>query len=518
MTTLLKFAGFDENPFANYSAENEPAIADYFVRPPYYDFVHDRGMANCSVVLFGARGSGKSATRLAYAKDVLTPGDSAAKRPLVVTLDDFDRILRDGVDHADLSKYLMEVGFLTMESILLWLAAIPEDERTVMLEGLNPAEEALVVTFVTHFYLARPEALRHASIREPLRLLKQAWHSRTKLWLSTKWDSLASIIGGITQALSSKWAGTGVPVEAGVTALLKAEPRSWNEAQFARAMLSRLADVARVFGFSGLCVLVDKVDETSATTNSSATTARLVYPLLANTQMLEVEHFSWLFFLWDKVQLEYNGTALPVRLDKIPNVTIAWDEGFLSQLVALRLSHFSSGKVSSFEQLCDGSVNASSSLEAIVRLSMRSPRELIRLLDTIVREHDDEFSGVNEPPLLRPATIDRGLDKYAIEALRRTYPPDQLRRLQRLRLLTFVNKDVQQAFRVNDQTARNRIRLWVDAGMVSQIGTRPAEGGGAGKPSYEYGVTDFRARRALERDLSMALVSEFDDDFGEDAG
>jgi hypothetical protein len=134
---------------------------------------------------------------------------------------------------------------------------------------------------------------------------------------------------------------------------------------------------------------------------------------------------------------------------------------------------------------------------------MRSPRELIRVLDTIIREHGEEFALLDSPPRLQKVSIDRGLDKYSIEALRRSFQREHLQQISRLRMVTFINKDVQQAFRINDQSARNRIRAWTDAGIVSQTGTRQAEGGGAGKPSHEFSVTDFRARRLLDRNLQL---------------
>ena len=69
MTKLLEKLGFTDNPFANYVAENEPNIEQYFVRPPYFDEVATRGQARRSLVIFGARGAGKSATRLTFYKD-----------------------------------------------------------------------------------------------------------------------------------------------------------------------------------------------------------------------------------------------------------------------------------------------------------------------------------------------------------------------------------------------------------------------------------------------------------------
>jgi hypothetical protein len=81
MTKLIDALYFQDNPFANYSAENEPEIDRYFVRPPYYEFIQERGLSGRSVILFGARGAGKSATRIAFAKESWTRQEGRNRGP-----------------------------------------------------------------------------------------------------------------------------------------------------------------------------------------------------------------------------------------------------------------------------------------------------------------------------------------------------------------------------------------------------------------------------------------------------
>jgi hypothetical protein len=368
--------------------------------------------------------------------------------------------------------------------------------------------------------MSRASFLRESSIREPLRLLNQAWHKRTALWAAQKWEAIAAIVSATAQILTNSATGDRADVQSGLAQLLKSDSRQWNESQFAKALLVRLADFAKIFGFEGVTVLVDKVDETEATGNSAHSTAKLVYPILATTQLLEVSGFGWLFFLWDKVREEYATAALPVRLDKIANATIQWEEAFLRNLIVKRLQFFSQNKVTTFAELCDNSVDNKMVLGESIQLAMRSPRELIRVLDTILREHDDQHAAEAAAPRLLAASIDRALDKYAIETVKTVFKRPHLQQIQKLGLPVFINKDVQQSFKMNDQSARNRISAWVDAGFVTQTGSRPAEGGTGGQPSYKYTVTDHRVRRMLERQLSLGAEFEMEQaEFGyEDEG
>ncbi|HUX82705.1 MAG TPA: hypothetical protein VMV35_07690 [Halothiobacillus sp.] len=503
MPRLLDSLGFLDNPFASYVAENEPDIERYFVRPPYFDEVATRGNSRRSLVVFGARGAGKSATRLTFYKDCWSKRNRDEDAPLVVTLDDYTRITANGLPDADLGKFVAEVGYLTVEAVLAWLSGLEETDRELYVETMTPEQESLVIAIVQRFYLSRPALVRSATIREPLKLLNQAWHKRTKLWLEKSWDAVAGLISTIASAIARKATDSEMNIDAGLQELLQANQAQWNDGQYARILLTRFTEFSKVFGFQGIVVLVDKLDETPLTSNSAKSTAALLFPLLSTTQLLEVEDFAWLIFLWDKVKESYTSTDQSVRLDKIAHATIQWPEEFLRNLVDRRLNHFSNGRVQSFSQLCHDETIADSALSTIITLCMRSPRELIRVLDTVIREHDEMFSSELQQHLLTKESIDRALDKYTIETLPRIFPKQSLQQIVRMPLGAFTNREVQSLFRINDQSARNRIRNWEDAGMVARTGTRPAEGGQAGKPANEYTVIDQRLLRLPVRQLSL---------------
>ncbi|KAB8142996.1 hypothetical protein F8S13_12200 [Chloroflexia bacterium SDU3-3] len=509
MTTLIEFLGLKGNPFASYVAENEPEIEYYFIRPQYYSTVLDRGNNSQSLILFGARGAGKSATRLAYYKNAIASRMSNKSTPLVIILDDFSRILDKGLNKVDLGSFVSEIGYLVVESILLWLAELSEDERKIYLEVLNKEEEANAIELVKNYYLILPELVRNSTISEPLKLLDQAWYKRGGVWVSSRWNDIVKIIANIAQGITKKQTEIDVDIAQPLSDLLKRGSSEWNNAVYARAILLKFVRFARTFGFTGVTVLVDKADETTVTNNSAVSTASLLYPILSSTQLLEVEGFGWLFFLWDLLEKPYSSDQ-KIRLDKIANAFIKWEDNYLRELIEKRLRYFSDGKIQEFSQLCQTSVNTNSILNHIIRLSMKSPRELIRIMDTIIREHDDEYNNSLEPTLLTTETINRALDKYTVDTIRRVFERKHLQQIKRLSKVNFINRDVQLTFRINDDTARNRIIVWTDAGIVAQTGTRAAEGGSGGKPAHEYSIVDQRVKRVIERNLSLG--SDFEQD------
>lgn len=106
------------------------------------------------------------------------------------------------------------------------------------------------------------------------------------------------------------------------------------------ALLAKLVEIARVFGFSGISVFVDKVDEHSLTQNSPESSARLIFPLLSHVQLMEVEGLGWQFFLWERVKSHFADGELSVRLDKLAHSEVSWTADFLRKMIDARISFF----------------------------------------------------------------------------------------------------------------------------------------------------------------------------------
>lgn len=293
--------------------------------------------------------------------------------------------------------------------------------------------------------------------------------------------------------------------------LFDAGSGDWNESHFARAVLERFVDFSKMFGFSGIVILVDKVDETDEISNSGISSAHLLWPILSSTQLLEVDGLGCIMLLWDRVKEEYNESDMPARLDKIANADINWPSIYLVNLIEEMIKFFSDNNTTSLSALFEDEDVGKRTMEELISASVRSPRELIRLLDTLIREHD-EIHAADEPcPLLDLQSVERALDRYSIDAVRRILSKSYIQQIKKVGKLSFINRDIQQALKVNTQTARSRINSWADEGIVAQTGSRPAEGGTGGKPAHEYSVIDYRVRRLLERSLSPGAEYEYPD-------
>ncbi|WP_197461751.1 hypothetical protein, partial [Acetobacter malorum] len=196
----------------------------------------------------------------------------------------------------------------------------------------------------------------------------------------------------------------------------------------------------------------------------------------------------------------FESGSLAVRLDKIAYASIEWDDAFFIKMIQERLKYFSDGKIK-FEDLLEGDLDGNSVLRELIETSVRSPRELIRLLDVILVEHDIKHADDTVIQKLSQQSIELGQDKYVKDRIKSVYDPKILAQIYRLASIRFTNKDIQAKFKINAQSARNKIKSWEDLGLVHQTGTRAADGEQGGKPSYEYSILDGRVSRIISRHL-----------------
>lgn len=497
MHGLLKKLNFVGNPFEHLSAENEKEIDRFAVRPPYFEQTLSKAQGAKSFILFGKRGCGKSATRITVYKHLWNEHQNGKKIPLPVNFIDYDQILKNGLSNVNVRKFVEEACYKTIESILAWLTSLPEDYKNLYVEALSPEESEIILNMVKSFYLNRPERTRGLSAEFTLKLLDQAWPSRVGYWVEKRWSSIAKLISSLANGFARAQFGTNGEQTGTLFELLYSSENS--DEQSTLIILSRLIEMTRIFGFDGICFLVDKVDETDKTSSSVEKSADLIFPLLSNIKLFEIDGISWTLFLWDEIRPLLLRQERYVRLDKLPNATIDWNIEELKELLESRLQHFSNKKhtfktitsITDHEQM----------LNTVISLSTLSPRELVRLMDIVIREHNLKYTALDEIELLSEDSLNHGMNLFAIESSIHRYSEAMVRQIGKIRSTVFINRDIQNAFKIGDQSARSKIQKWMDSGAVKHSGYRPLEEGGPGRSFNEYTISDPRLARVITEGL-----------------
>lgn len=489
-TTGYEGLGFAANPFNSNTAEREPEIAAYAVHPPYLDRTEQASLSSGVFFLEGARGSGKSATRLTVAKRVFKGPGSPLVVPLI-SFNVFKPYLKTGLP---LELFVSQIAFLVVETLLSWMASLPEEEQK-KLQGTVQPNEKLISKFVSNFYLNRADHSRSNSSTETFQLLDTSIGGRASLWKDQRWDQLAGVVARLASVFGQKYADVDIGDPGAFQKLI--EHQKGDGFYDPTYTLTRAVEIVRIFGFSGLLIQIDKVDETEWTGADPDAAASLILPLLANIGLHEIAGLTWTFFVWDEVSKgmrKNHGTK--IRFDKIPNGEIVWEVKYLTDLVSRRMSFFSNSRVKTLADISESGTDVGALLNDLIELTSRSPRQLISALDHILSTHIQRNQG--NPKLLDFTAYQSGMDSYAVKSLDDSGLLEEAKTIAKMRLTTFVTKDVQGLIRQSAPSARGRIDAWIHDRLVRSNGARPT---GAGRPVDEFIVSDPRAVRLVSRGL-----------------
>ncbi len=391
--------------------------------------------------------------------------------------------------------YAAQVAFVVAETLLAWLSTLQDDERAQVTERAKP-QMALVSRFISNFYLNRADHSRSTTAKDTYDLLETSVRARTTIWVEKRRDQIAGAVATIAGALGKKLADFDIGDPSSLQKLL--EKQKGDGFYDPNYTLSRAVEVARAFGFTGVVVQVDKVDETDWTGADVSAAADLILPLLTNINLHEIDGLVWTFFIWDEVSVYMRRAhGGKIRFDKIPNGAIAWQVSYLTDLVSRRMAFFSEHRVNRLADISENDANVDAVLPEIISLTAHSPRQLISALDVILSLHIQDTQG--RPSKLPHSAYEMGMDAYAKKSLSDRGLLDEARTIGKMGLEKFVAKDVQGLIRQSAPTARGRIDNWISQGLVGQCGTRPT--GGAGRPVDEFEVLDPRALRVLHRRL-----------------
>jgi len=483
--------GFTVNPFNSNTAEREPEIAAYAVHPPYLDRTKAASVASGAFFLEGARGSGKSATRLTVAKELFRGRGG----PLIVGLTNFNVFrpyIKGGIS---IDLYATQIAFLVVETVLSWISSLPDAKQEEIVRLIKP-QESFVSKFVSSFYLNRADHSRSGTAKETFELLETSTVTKVALWGDKRWDQIAGVVARLAGTFGKKYADIDIGDPAAFQKLIERQRGDgFHDPMYT---LVRTVEFARTFGFESVLIQIDKVDETDWTGSDIGAASDLIVPLLANIGLHEVDGLTWSFFIWDEVsQWMRLNHGSKIRFDKIPSGEIYWEVEYLEDLVSRRMSFFSNSKIQSLTDIFEAAIDTSTLLPKLVKLTSRSPRQLISALDHILSSHIQRTQGA--PKKLNLEAFEQGMDSYALKSLRDAGLLEEARTIAKMQLPNFVVKDVQGLIRQSAQSARGKIDGWLSTRLIRQSGTRPT--GGAGRPVDEFEISDPRASRVLSRKL-----------------
>ena len=467
---FLSRLGFTDNPFQFTNADEEDHLQAYFIPPPYFHSVWGDPEAPQPHVVFAPRGGGKSAQRR------MIEFKASEQNVFAMTYDRFENLAGQNLKNLSIEYHLKNIIQIATIGFLLDIHS-----RSLKAPAFEKLERDQIAELCNRYLggITRVEALK------ALNSLKT---------LSTKAKQLLHDWSGPLSALfSAALASTGLPGDIKLSPGEAGKPNHRESESASKAHLEVVRDLIRSLGFRSFYVLVDRVDETPQTGNNAEDSFLLVKPLLRDLELLQMKGIGFKFFLWDKLEPHYREFARP---DRIQQFELSWSATQLRLMLSRRLEAFSDGKVKDLGQLTDAEL--AGPLHALVVLFAKgSPRDMIRVCQEILSEQ------LRIKPSAEKIGIDavvEGVTKFSSKRSRELLPDHIIRELVKVGRVEFTTNHIaNNVFKIEVNSARNKIRLWEQMGIVERIGEIHT----GGRPVFNYAVSDARVARAMLPQLTL---------------
>lgn len=476
-SSIMARAGFTSDPFATWDSDREEHLVDYFVPPPYFPSILGDPTTPEPTIIFSPRGTGKSALRRMLEEE--SSNDSAPY--LAIAYMDFE--WASGTTPT-IELHQIQIARLLTLAILSEIEAEPHEA----LLYLDEYDKSVLKTATT----ALLSTLTSTQFRAALSNVKSRHDKANDLWV--KYGGL------VTAAVSALSAAAGLTASP-VNAELVSSPEALTTG--AQDLLGDLVNITRKLAWCSVYVLVDRVDETSATAADPSAAFNVIRTLVTSLPTLEQHGIGFKLFLWDQTHELFKTQG--GRPDRIAINTLRWSVDELSEMLTRRLLTFSDKKISSFNVLLDDNAKIDAH-KLLCYLAHGSPRDMIRLAKSVIAE---ATRGEAEGKISRKDLL-RGVRVFSDQRVEELFPQIEAE-LTRIPGASFTTSQVaSDVFKIGTPSMRQKIIQWGAVGAVAKVGER--QSGSANRPPHVYAFTDprlvlrSRDESEIERRLGEYLI------------
>ncbi|WP_419818775.1 P-loop ATPase, Sll1717 family [Glaciibacter flavus] len=463
--------GFTGDPFAFTDSDREEKLADYFVPPPYFAGVIGTPNSPEPSIIFAPRGGGKSAQR----RMVEEAGLDLEAPFLCINYSNFESMAGTTPPLAD---HLVQLSKLMTLALLAELDAEPDGIQYL------DAHDKQVLKVSAQSFLS---SLNVDEFQVAMGSVKTIGDKAGELW--RKYGGIvAAVIDGAMQKLGLN--SISLPADL-VT-------QAGNRASSAQYFFSQLVQISGKLAWQSVYVVIDRVDETDATSRKPQAAFELIRGLVTNLATVEHPGVAFKFFLWD--QLRPIAVEAGVRTDRITEFRLSWSVEELSQMLAARLAAYSDGRVQSFNDVLEENVDIDVHL-LLAHLCYGSPRDMIRMAKQIISEATRKTSKIDS---ISENAVWRGIHEFAKTRTSELYARFESDLFKFSDVSFVTNKLSSDVFRISDNAMRQKLQQWTDVGAIRKM-TEVADG--KNRPKHVYTFTDLRvvlARTPLS-DVQLVL-------------
>lgn len=364
-----KSLGLDTYPFSVYTAESEIEKGDSIYKKPQNYSIIDEGIKNSSIIIYGERGSGKTALNLDISRR------KKAAETLLVKIEEFSKI-EENYTPERLYEFLTEsiAGefFCAMSYNPTQLWKYDKDERTDLSMYLHRFVKSSTKLQLTN----KIKKIQNGPIKRTVIGIYNT--SRVILNYGLK---VATKVA--SDALTKHFSALPVfdSVDSEYFKKLEAEvDDSFTEGERSFIYLSKLCSLIRKSKISEIVVIIDKIDEDPRFKNDSEAIAKYLEGIASNNKVMVNDLFKVVLFVWST---PFNSIKSNVRTQKLILQALSWSPKALKDATGKRLSAFSNKKINNIEELF--SPDDIDVVDNLVAMSNDNPRDLWHLIDKSIK-------------------------------------------------------------------------------------------------------------------------------------
>lgn len=462
MNELYSSLGFQEHPFARFSAEEENAYLNkIYIMPQYYPTIVSDICAGTSRFIFGARGIGKSALLYTLISDL------EKKNILPIFIDDYSEI---PVQNNERELLVLILQKLTTYFGVLLLKN-KESLRKLNKEGKEILGIAIQTFFVTLSKRQFEELYDKTSHIKVTNILKRIFNWFLLRPINTIISSGSEVVSTtIAQSLGLNVNPSPVvyreyiPEMKEYTLNPKVDLGEFDVSSTKR-LLADLCKIIKKIGFANVAIIFDKIDENVSLGMQLNNVTGFVGDIMRDTALLLNNSYSFVFSIISACRDPLRNAG--VRYDKLKPIDITWSDDELMRIINYRLAHFSNGKVTSLWNIVPEKHK-----QDILSLASQSPRQLLILLSKVY----DEQAGM-ECTAICDDVVKQGLLNYAKDFDFVTYYVGSnarsivrcVKELLQVNKVEFGSKDLVAEFKISTQAANQKIQLMLSYDLIEDI-------------------------------------------------
>lgn len=459
---------FREDPFAQYSAEEEEEFRDeIFYQPNYYAGLKASLKKNASRFLLGKRGDGKSVVIYKLINDL--------------KIEDSLPILITRYDDIPLSDNKQHFLFVICKNIVINIARelfFHEELRKQIEKSLSQRLSKYIEMFYdgefSNEFIDKAKEIKKVKSENFIKKtinkhVIKVINELIGIGISVSSSALKNYLGIPDMSLyeSQKFISE---LELKQIKQINIEDAAEVKSRHYIQIIQDLSQILEAMGYRSIVVLFDKIDECPRINSDTEKIADFCVEILTDTDLLLSSNISIVFSLWSEIKLMLSNRS--VRFDKFGEIKVTLRNSEIERLLDIRLKYFSSDKDNPvcFASLIPNRVYR----DEILHIADKSPRTLLRLLGEIYNNQSDRNSECFEDT----AIVD-GLTSFCktfeFGSLRPTSQndinlKDWINKLLQIRLKEFSTSQIKEIFKLTGKTPDTYIQNFIKYGLVKSSG------------------------------------------------